>query len=83
MWLAHKVRKYESMHQNNKYLKAYFTFQIVTLNTYPSTRYSLLCLFAFGGIWNTNLQTTVLFFPLSPFLARTNFSQMVIKIGTA
>ena len=24
MWFAHKVRKYESMSQNNKYLKTYF-----------------------------------------------------------
>lgn len=83
MWLAHKVRKYESMSQNNKYLKTYFTFQRVNLNTCPSTRYSLLYLFAFGSIWNTNLQTTFLFFLLSAFLARTNFNQMIIKIGTA
>lgn len=83
MWLAHKVRKYESISQNNKYFKIYFTFQRVTFNTCPSTRYSLLYLFAFGGIWNTNLQTAFLFFLLSPFLARTNFNQMVIKIGTA
>lgn len=83
MWFAHKVRKYESMSQNNKYLKTYFTFQIITLNTCPSTRYSLLYVFVFGGIWNINLQTTVLFFLLSPFLTRTNFNQMVIKIGTA
>ena len=33
MWLAHKVRKYESMSQNNKYLKTYFTFQRVCKNS--------------------------------------------------
>lgn len=48
-------------------------------NTCPSTRYSLLYLFAFG----TLTSDYIFLIPLSPFLVRINFNQMVIKIGTA